>query len=89
MKKIKFKKMKDPSTMLALALALALALMARPVAPDAGKSNGHEDNWAIIVDTSRFWYNYRHGANALTVYHNVKVSFYPTPLLWQGASSSS
>ena len=54
----------------------------------SGNSGAILANWAIIVDTSRFWYNYRHGANALTVYHNVKVSFYPIPLLWQGASSS-
>lgn len=30
------------------------------------------DNWAIIVDTSRFWFNYRHAANALAVYRSVK-----------------
>eukprot|EP01062_Namystynia_karyoxenos_P067156 TRINITY_DN61038_c0_g1_i1.p1 TRINITY_DN61038_c0_g1~~TRINITY_DN61038_c0_g1_i1.p1 ORF type:complete len:426 (+),score=107.60 TRINITY_DN61038_c0_g1_i1:72-1280(+) len=32
----------------------------------------HTNNWAVIVDTSRFWGNYRHVANALTIYHLVK-----------------
>ena len=30
------------------------------------------DNWAVIVDTSRFWFNYRHAANSLSVYRSVK-----------------
>ncbi|KAL3673380.1 hypothetical protein V7S43_001095 [Phytophthora oleae] len=32
----------------------------------------HTNNWAVIVDTSRFWSNYRHIANALSLYHSVK-----------------
>ncbi|KAG6961046.1 hypothetical protein JG688_00009300 [Phytophthora aleatoria] len=32
----------------------------------------HTNNWAVIVDTSRFWSNYRHVANALSLYHSVK-----------------
>lgn len=32
----------------------------------------HMNNWAVIVDTSRFWSNYRHIANALSLYHSVK-----------------
>ena len=35
------------------------------------KSN-HTNNWAVIVDTSRFWFNYRHVANALSFYRSVK-----------------
>jgi phosphatidylinositol glycan class K len=31
--------------------------------------SSHTSNWAVIVDTSRFWFNYRHAANALSVYH--------------------
>ena len=27
---------------------------------------------AVIIGTSRFWFNYRHTANALGVYHHVK-----------------
>ncbi len=29
-------------------------------------------NWAVIISTSRFWFNYRHTANALSIYHTVK-----------------
>ena len=35
-------------------------------------SSTHTSNWAIIVSTSIFWYNYRHTANALAVYRAVK-----------------
>ena len=37
-----------------------------------GLSACHTSNWAVIVDTSRFWFNYRHAANALSVYHACK-----------------
>ena len=30
------------------------------------------DNWAVLVCTSRFWFNYRHVANTLAVYRAVK-----------------
>ncbi|CAL1536704.1 unnamed protein product [Lymnaea stagnalis] len=34
--------------------------------------SGHTNNWAVLVDTSRFWFNYRHVANVLSVYRSVK-----------------
>lgn len=34
--------------------------------------SNHTNNWAVIVDTSRFWFNYRHVANALSFYRSVK-----------------
>jgi len=37
----------------------------------AGTSR-HTNNWAVIVDTSVFWFNYRHVANALSMYRVVK-----------------
>merc|ERR1719204_971696 len=30
------------------------------------------NNWAVLVMTSRYWYNYRHVANTLTFYHTIK-----------------
>ena len=30
------------------------------------------NTWAVIVDASRFWFNYRHSANALSMYRTVK-----------------
>jgi phosphatidylinositol glycan class K len=32
----------------------------------------HTNNWAVIISTSRFWFNYRHMANALSMYRTVK-----------------
>lgn len=32
----------------------------------------HTNNWAIIVGTSRFWFNYRHTSNPLGFYRTVK-----------------
>jgi len=35
-------------------------------------SSGHTNNWAVLVDTSRFWFNYRHVANVLSMYRSIK-----------------
>ncbi|XP_077411706.1 GPI-anchor transamidase [Vanacampus margaritifer] len=35
-------------------------------------SRGHTNNWAVLVCTSRYWFNYRHVANTLSVYRSVK-----------------
>jgi len=34
--------------------------------------SGHTNNWAVLVCASRYWYNYRHIANTLSVYRSVK-----------------
>ncbi|EPY18976.1 phosphatidylinositol glycan, class K [Strigomonas culicis] len=34
-----------------------------------GKKTNH---WAVIVSSSRFWFNYRHTSNALTMYHILR-----------------
>jgi len=34
--------------------------------------SGHTNNWAVLVCTSRYWFNYRHVANVLSLYHSVK-----------------
>eukprot|EP00118_Oscarella_pearsei_P014246 m.120751 g.120751 ORF g.120751 m.120751 type:complete len:239 (+) comp37741_c0_seq8:19-735(+) len=36
------------------------------------RGSAHTNNWAVIVDTSRYWFNYRHVANALSIYRSVK-----------------
>lgn len=41
------------------------------VTPQTAASN-HTNNWAVLVCTSRFWFNYRHMANTLSFYHTVK-----------------
>lgn len=45
-----------------LCLFLSLALV----------SANHTSNWAVLVSTSRFWFNYRHLANTLSLYRTVK-----------------
>ena len=37
----------------------------------------HTSNWAVLVSTSRFWFNYRHLANVLSLYRTVKRLGYP------------
>ena len=45
-----------------------LALLALPFLTTAT----HTSNWAVLVSTSRFWFNYRHLANVLSFYRTVK-----------------
>ncbi|KAJ9150689.1 GPI-anchor transamidase [Pleurostoma richardsiae] len=55
------------STLLQLPALLAATLLApAPVAAE------HTSNWAVLVCTSRFWFNYRHLANVLSIYRTVK-----------------
>ncbi|GAB6021987.1 hypothetical protein CHUAL_006143 [Chamberlinius hualienensis] len=35
-------------------------------------SSNHTNNWAVLVCTSRFWFNYRHVANVLSMYRSVR-----------------
>lgn len=51
-----------PFTYLLALLALFLTLV----------SATHTSNWAVLVSTSRFWFNYRHLANVLSMYRTVK-----------------
>ena len=55
------------SLLLLVLLALPGTLAAKQRAIQAPRSN-----WAVLVCTSRFWFNYRHVANTLAMYHSVK-----------------
>jgi hypothetical protein len=35
-------------------------------------SSNHTSNWAVLVCTSKYWYNYRHISNTLSFYRTVK-----------------
>ncbi|KAM4021640.1 LOW QUALITY PROTEIN: GPI-anchor transamidase [Anomaloglossus baeobatrachus] len=59
--------------------ALVCALLVLGVSAQAAENkaehffrSGHTNNWAVLVCTSRFWFNYRHVANTLSVYRSVK-----------------
>lgn len=47
------------------------------LSPANRSSGGHSNNWAVLVCTSRFWFNYRHIANTLSFYHIVKQQGIP------------
>ena len=56
-----------------LTVLLFLAISAvDPFEKFAESTTRHTNNWAILVDTSRFWFNYRHVANVLSIYRSVK-----------------
>ncbi|KAK4933063.1 glycosylphosphatidylinositol anchor biosynthesis [Elasticomyces elasticus] len=52
-------------------LTLPTALLACLAFPDSSHAT-HTSNWAVLVSTSRFWFNYRHMANTLSLYRTVK-----------------
>ncbi|SDA02779.1 BZ3501_MvSof-1269-A2-R1_Chr11g02728 [Microbotryum saponariae] len=58
--------MLQPRQLLLLLLALLLSHL---VLLDAAPST---NNWAVLVCSSRFWFNYRHMANTLAMYRTVK-----------------
>ncbi|KAL9650755.1 hypothetical protein ABK040_001808 [Willaertia magna] len=39
---------------------------------NTNNTQSHSNNWVVLIDSSRFWFNYRHVANALSFYHVVK-----------------
>jgi len=36
------------------------------------QGSNHTNNWAVLVCSSRFWFNYRHVANVLSLYRSIK-----------------
>lgn len=52
-----------------LRLPVVLGAVASAIVPAAAE---HTSNWAVLVSTSRFWFNYRHLANVLSIYRTVK-----------------
>ncbi|KAI0391397.1 peptidase C13 family-domain-containing protein [Xylariaceae sp. FL0594] len=51
---------------------LPLLLASSLLAPVHHVAAEHTSNWAVLVGTSRFWFNYRHLANVLSMYRTVK-----------------
>ncbi|CAI4057282.1 hypothetical protein SUVZ_02G4450 [Saccharomyces uvarum] len=57
---------------------LLLYLLLLPFSSANNTDAAHEtiatntNNWAVLVSTSRFWFNYRHMANVLSMYRTVK-----------------
>jgi phosphatidylinositol glycan class K len=55
--------------MLRLLLLLLLGVFAV-----TASSSSHTSNYAVIVGASRYWFNYRHAVNALSIYNMLKQS---------------
>ncbi len=66
---IKYKMTPALLSIVAAYLSVASIAAGEPQIPsDFIRHGGHTNNWAVLVDTSRFWFNYRHVANVLSVY---------------------
>ncbi|ESR55967.1 peptidase C13 family [Citrus sinensis] len=56
-----------------LAAMLLLLILSSSISYRASaETTMHTNNWAVLVCTSRFWFNYRHMANTLSLYRTVK-----------------
>lgn len=53
-------------------LFLFLILCSSAAYGSSGEYVTRTNNWAVLVCTSRFWFNYRHMANTLSLYRTVK-----------------
>ncbi|CAD7701930.1 unnamed protein product [Ostreobium quekettii] len=52
-------------------LGVLMLLLGAP-RPSLCASMSHTSNWAVLVDASRYWFNYRHAANTLSMYRTVR-----------------
>ncbi|CAH8356047.1 unnamed protein product [Eruca vesicaria subsp. sativa] len=53
-------------------ILVIVTLLCYSFASSSGDTTIHTNNWAVLVCTSRFWFNYRHMANTLSLYRTVK-----------------
>lgn len=54
-------------------LSVAVVSVAFCVAAGARNISAEvRSNWAVVVDASRYWFNYRHAANALGIYRELR-----------------
>jgi len=49
-----------------------LVLLLSVVTAEQNSSGLVRNNWAVVVDASRYWFNYRHAANALGIYRELR-----------------
>jgi phosphatidylinositol glycan class K len=53
-------------------MSVSVLVLLVPLLPVLVRGENHTNNWAVIVSASRFWFNYRHNANALAIYRTVR-----------------
>uniref|UniRef100_A0A6G1SHR4 Putative GPI-anchor transamidase n=1 Tax=Aceria tosichella TaxID=561515 RepID=A0A6G1SHR4_9ACAR len=51
---------------------LLLLLVTLGQTQDSGHAKPITNNWAVLVSSSKFWFNYRHAANVLSIYRSIK-----------------
>ena len=39
---------------------------------NSSSNDSNDNNWAILIDTSAFWFNYRHASNILGIYAQIR-----------------
>ena len=62
----------SPPSFLAATLPLVLCWVILPFFSTIATAQEHAENYAVIVSSSRYWFNYRHAVNALTMYQMLK-----------------
>ncbi|XP_059440230.1 uncharacterized protein LOC132172696 isoform X1 [Corylus avellana] len=74
MKRMQFKMYGSFGSRVVVLLLFLLLGISNCVAQASSSSEAtmHTNNWAVLVCTSRFWFNYRHMANTLSLYRTVK-----------------
>lgn len=60
------------STPHSLLASLVLALCLLTACAAVNWQSNHTNNWAVLVCTSKYWFNYRHMSNTLSLYRTVK-----------------
>ena len=60
------------STNSLLLACLAACLIMHGATARPRKPLEHTSNWAVLIDVSRYWFNYRHASNTLSMYRTVK-----------------
>ncbi|KAK4851093.1 hypothetical protein QYF36_012369 [Acer negundo] len=63
---------KNSAKVMVMVMVLLLLLCNYNAYSVSAETTMHTNNWAVLVCTSRFWFNYRHMANTLSLYRTVK-----------------
>ena len=58
-------------------LSTASAAVDPAAAAAAAAASTSTNTWVVLASTSRYWFNYRHTANALSIYRIVKAAGVP------------
>lgn len=60
------------TTYLFIVLSFILEICHSQTTKRLSSDNKITNNWAVLVSSSKYWYNYRHAANVLSIYRSIK-----------------